>query len=142
MRTSLIATSIGAAALAALTVGIAPSQAEPVAQAYPYCLLGRSGGSTTCYFRTRAECGGGCINNPGYVGDKRAREILAGIGVDTGSIRAKSNADRDRKTASATKRIAIDPEARASAGRDNDFAGWPTGYLINRFGDHQAQGRF
>jgi hypothetical protein len=67
-----------AAALAALTVSMAPSKAEPISNAYPYCLFGRGGGSTTCYFRTRAECGNGCVNNPSYVGDERARALLAG----------------------------------------------------------------
>jgi hypothetical protein len=36
----------------------------------------------------------------------------------------------------------IDPRARASAGGRDGFGGWPTDYLTNRFGDHQAQGRF
>ena len=35
----------------------------------------------------------------------------------------------------------FDNSARAAFGRSYDFEGWPTDYLINRFGDHQAQGR-
>jgi hypothetical protein len=135
MRTSLIVASLGVA-MAALTAGIAPSNAEPVSNAYPYCLFGRGGGSTTCYFRSRAECGNGCVNNPAYVGDQRARAILASVGLGEGT-----KANGARNAPAATKTIAaIDPAARASA--SDGFEGWPTSYLVNRFGDHQAQGRF
>jgi hypothetical protein len=34
----------------------------------------------------------------------------------------------------------FDQSARASYGRSYDFEGWPTDYLVNRFGDHQARG--
>jgi hypothetical protein len=146
MRTSLIIASFGAA-LTALASGLAPVKAEPVSNAYPYCLFGRGGGSTTCYFRTREECGGGCVNNPAYVGDARARVILAGAGIAGGRSGAAAQARvtpvapkvaRSRGTAAP----AIDPGARASVGDRGSFEGWPTGYLIDRFGDHQAQGRF
>jgi hypothetical protein len=105
--------------------------------------MGRGGGSTTCYFRTREECGNGCVNNPAYVGEARARLILAGAGVgDSGrsSPRAGAmrNAPRDIAMARGSQRI--EPGARAASG--DGFEGWPTGYLISRFGDHQAQGRF
>ena len=80
MRVSLLVASFGLA-LSALTGVAVPADAEPVTDAYPYCLLGRGGGSTTCYFRTREECGNGCINNPAYVGDARARAILARAGL-------------------------------------------------------------
>jgi hypothetical protein len=33
----------------------------------------------------------------------------------------------------------VDVGARAAG---NGFEGWPTDYLVNRFGDHQAQGSF
>src|SRR5215469_1596592 len=84
MRTSLIVASFGAV-LTALATGLSAASAEPIASAYPYCLLGRGGGSTTCYFKSRAECGNGCINNPAYVGDARARELLAGVGQASGT---------------------------------------------------------
>ena len=35
----------------------------------------------------------------------------------------------------------FDSSARAAFGRSYDFERWPTDYLTNRFGDHQAQGR-
>jgi hypothetical protein len=35
----------------------------------------------------------------------------------------------------------FDDSARAAYGRSYDFEGWPTDYLVNRFGDRQAQGR-
>jgi len=34
----------------------------------------------------------------------------------------------------------FDDSARAAYGRSYDFEGWPTDYLVNRFGDHQARG--
>ena len=86
MTKSMIVATL-AAALAALTAGIAAGQAEPISNAYPYCLFGRGGGSTTCYFRTRAECGNGCVNNPNYVGDARARALLAGSGISLDAVR-------------------------------------------------------
>lgn len=145
MRTSLIIATLGTA-LTAFVGGMTPGAAEPVTNAYPYCLMGRGGGSTTCYFRTREECGNGCIGNPAYVGDARARAILAGIGAGGASDRVRSSAKADRTrnpnvavTARGT-RSTFEPGARASAA--DGFEGWPTGYLINRFGDHQAQGRF
>ena len=152
MQNSLIVASF-AAALAALTVSIAPGKAEPISNAYPYCLFGRGGGSTTCYFRSRAECGNGCVNNPSYVGDERARAMLAGAGLALDDNRAKARTNGERKTLTMKLPIgATDPGARASVAHDSDaranaaggydFGGWPTSYLVNRFGDHQAQGRF
>ena len=35
----------------------------------------------------------------------------------------------------------FDDSARAAYGRSYDFEGWPTDYLVERFGDRQAQGR-
>jgi hypothetical protein len=142
MRISLFVASFGLA-LSALTGVAASAEAGPVTDAYPYCLLGRGGGSTTCYFRTREECGNGCINNPAYVGDARARAILAraGLAGSGNSSGLRSNAARSAPDlAGAIRRI--DPRARASAGGSDGFDGWPTDYLMNRFGDHQAQGRF
>jgi len=89
MRASLIAASLIAAAL---TSAVMPGNAEPLANAYPYCLMGRGGGSTTCYFRSLAECGNGCVSNPAYVGDRRARAIFAGAGVAVADSRAGRNA--------------------------------------------------
>jgi hypothetical protein len=146
MRTSLIIASFGAA-LVTLTFGLAPAKAEPISNAYPYCLFGRGGGSTTCYFRTREECGNGCVNNPAYVGDARARVLLAGAGTagDRGRAAAKASATRaapkvarPNGTASPT----VEPGAHASVGGRAGFEGWPTDYLTDRFGDRQAQGRF
>src|SRR5690242_10044027 len=95
MRTQLIIATLGAA-LTALVGGISPGAAEPVTNAYPYCLMGRGGGSTTCYFRTREECGNGCVNNPAYVGEARARVILAGAGVgDSGRSSPRAGAMRN-----------------------------------------------
>ena len=143
MRTSLIIATLGAA-LTALASGISPGAAEPVTNAYPYCLMGRGGGSTTCYFRTREECGNGCIGNPAYVGDARARAILAGVGgaSDNGRASARAGGMRNASTDTAMARgpRRIEPGARAAVG--DGFEGGPTGYLISRFGDHQAQGRF
>jgi hypothetical protein len=144
MRTTVIVAGVGIA-LAALCAGMSPGRAEPVTNAYPYCLLGRGGGSTTCYFRTRAECGNGCIGNPAYVGEVRARAILADAGVAGERRRATARATGVRNppraafTADAL-RPRIDPGAHASAGEG--FAGWPTDYLMDRFGDRQSQGRF
>jgi hypothetical protein len=145
MRTSLIIASL-ATALTALAGGVSPGTAEPVTNAYPYCLMGRGGGSTTCYFRTREECGNGCIGNPAYVGDARARAILAGAGAGgaSDSVRSPTRADRMRNAsvAASARRMPTTIQLGARASATDGFEGWPTGYLINRFGDHQAQGRF
>ena len=146
MRTSLTIASVSAV-LAALASGLAPVKAEPISNAYPYCLFGRGGGSTTCYFRTREECGNGCVNNPAYVGEARARAILAGAGIagDRGRTVATAGVTRVAPRVARPHGAAppaVDPGARASVGDHGDFEGWPTGYLIDRFGDHQAQGRF
>jgi hypothetical protein len=55
-----------------LALSAGPSQAQYAAQLYPYCALSSASGATTCYFRSRAECGGNCISNPWYLGDSRA----------------------------------------------------------------------
>jgi hypothetical protein len=104
-----------AAALAALTASIAPSKAEPISNAYPYCLFGRGGGSTTCYFRTRAECGNGCVNNPSYVGDERARALLAGSGLSLDAGRTKGKTKGDGKTLALRSVGAAHADARAKA---------------------------
>ena len=141
MRTPLIIATLGIA-LTALASGMSPAAAEPVTDAYPFCLMGRGGGSTTCYFRTREECGNGCIDNPAYAGAARARVILAGIGATNDSGRASVHGARNapKNTAMARGFPRIEPGARAAVA--DSFEGWPTGYLISRFGDHQAQGRF
>jgi hypothetical protein len=67
------------AAVAAVPIGARPSNAQYAAQLYPYCALSSASGATTCYFRSRAECGSNCISNPWYIGpvgawaDKPAR---------------------------------------------------------------------
>ena len=131
MTNTVIAASF-AAALAALSAGIAPSQAEPISNAYPYCLFGRGGGSTTCYFRTRAECGNGCVNNPNYVGDERARAMLAGSGLSLDAVGPKYKAKGGGK-ALASRSIAAPTRARASPSPGDDLAGWPASHLMNRF---------
>lgn len=150
MRSSLVIASLGAA-LTALASAIAPVKAEPISNAYPYCVFGRGGGSTTCYFRTREECGGGCVNNPAYVGPERASAILAAGGIvsDRSRALAKANArTAPRATPKPAPSVGVTQRpfnagAHASVrGGADSFQGWPTDYLINRFGDHQAQGRF
>jgi hypothetical protein len=65
------------AALPAL--GAPPSEAQYAAQLYPYCALSASTGATSCYIRSREECGrDGCIANPWYIGRERARPYLEG----------------------------------------------------------------
>jgi hypothetical protein len=70
MRSSLGVSVLCAAAFVATAA--APSRAQYAAQFYPYCALSAASGATTCYFRTRAECGGSCIQNPWYIGESRA----------------------------------------------------------------------
>ena len=55
-----------------------PSEAQYAAQLYPYCAMSSSSGATSCYYRSRAECGGSCISNPWYIGPQRARPYLDG----------------------------------------------------------------
>lgn len=57
---------------ASLGLGARPSQAQYAAQLYPYCAISSSSGATSCYYRSRAECGGACISNPWYLGPQRA----------------------------------------------------------------------
>jgi hypothetical protein len=57
---------------AAVTMFEHPGHAQSAAQFYPYCALSAASGATTCYFRSREECGTSCISNPGYIGMDRA----------------------------------------------------------------------
>jgi hypothetical protein len=66
------------AIVAALAFGTRTSQAQYAAQLYPYCAMSSSSGATSCYYRSRAECGGSCISNPWYIGPQRARPYLDG----------------------------------------------------------------
>jgi hypothetical protein len=137
MRNSLIVAGIALATLSA----VAPTKAESAAQAYPYCAF--RAGSTSCYHLTLESCGKSCIRNPAYVGEARARAILGAAGVAVDASRANPRTNADRKTLTMKMPIgAIDSGAHASVAPGNDFEGWPTDYLVNRFGDHQAQGRF
>ena len=61
-----------AAGLAASAADTSPARAQYAAQLYPYCALGTGNGATTCYFRSREECGRTCISNPWYLGAARA----------------------------------------------------------------------
>jgi hypothetical protein len=61
-----------------LAFGAQPSEAQYAAQLYPYCAMSSSSGATSCYYRSRAECGGSCISNPWYIGPQRARPYLDG----------------------------------------------------------------
>lgn len=70
MRTVLALACVG---LAALTIGTSRSHAQYAAQLYPFCALSPANGATTCYFRSREECGHSCISNPWYLGAERAR---------------------------------------------------------------------
>src|SRR5262249_51372907 len=72
MRPSLALACVGVG-LAALTAGTSRSHAQYAAQLYPYCALDRTKGATTCYYRSREECGRPCISNPWYLGAERAR---------------------------------------------------------------------
>ena len=64
--------------VAALAFGTWPSEAQYAAQLYPYCSMSSSSGATSCYHRSRAECGSSCISNPWYIGAQRARPYLNG----------------------------------------------------------------
>ncbi len=67
------------ATTASALAGVRPSAAQYAAQLYPYCKLSSSTGATSCYVRSRAECGrDGCISNPWYIGRERARPYLEG----------------------------------------------------------------
>jgi hypothetical protein len=135
MRNSLDSLVVaGFAALATLAAGIAPASAEPASRAYPYCAF--RAGATSCYYLTRAECGRSCISNPSYVGDARAR------GIRTGTSLAEDNARASREASRRGAAPTVAPVLAAHARADSGFDGWPTDYLVNRFGDRQAQGRF
>jgi hypothetical protein len=71
MRTSLALACVGVG-LAALTAVTSQSHAQYAAQLYPYCALDSANGATTCYYRSREECGSSCISNPWYLGAERA----------------------------------------------------------------------
>ena len=72
MRTFLALACCGMA-VALLAAGVSPGHAQYAAQLYPYCALSAANGATTCYYRSRQECGGSCISNPWYIGADRAR---------------------------------------------------------------------
>jgi hypothetical protein len=71
MRISLALACVGAG-LATLMADTSQSRAQYAAQLYPYCALDTGNGATTCYYRSREECGGSCISNPWYLGAARA----------------------------------------------------------------------
>ena len=71
MRRTFVSACVGIA-FAALTAGTSPSHAQYAAQLYPYCALSAANGATTCYYRSRSECGSSCISNPWYIGAQRA----------------------------------------------------------------------
>lgn len=71
MRRAFASACLGVA-FAVLTAGNAPSRAQYAAQLYPYCALNAANGATTCYYRSRQECGSSCISNPWYIGARRA----------------------------------------------------------------------
>jgi hypothetical protein len=74
-RFSVIALAAAALPLLAAT----PSQAQYAAQLYPYCSLSAATGGQNCYISSREECGrNACIDNPWYIGAKRARAALEG----------------------------------------------------------------
>jgi hypothetical protein len=77
MRVSRALACVGLG-LAALTTGTSGSRAQYAAQLYPYCALSTANGATTCYFRSREECGRSCISNPWYLGAERARAYTHG----------------------------------------------------------------
>ena len=61
---------------ATLCLGTPSGRAEYAAQYYPFCKISSSSGATSCYFRSRAECGASCISNPWYVGNARVPDYL------------------------------------------------------------------
>jgi hypothetical protein len=63
MRTRLHVITLSAA-LAAAAFGASAAAQSP--QSYPYCALDSSTGATSCYYSSRAQCGGRCIDNPSY----------------------------------------------------------------------------
>ena len=72
-----VLTSLAVAGL--WVVGAPLSSAQYAAQLYPYCSLGSRTGATSCYIRSRDECGRNpCISNPWYLGRERARPYLEG----------------------------------------------------------------
>jgi hypothetical protein len=83
MRASLAVGILCAAAFVGITA--TPGHAQYAAQFYPYCELSPASGATTCYFRSREECGSSCISNPWYIGQARA----AAETHDRGAYRAR-----------------------------------------------------
>jgi hypothetical protein len=75
-----VRTTLGLAILCAavVTIGAPASRAQYAAQLYPYCALSPASGATTCYFRSREECGSSCISNPWYLGRERAAAYAQG----------------------------------------------------------------
>jgi hypothetical protein len=71
--------------------------------------------------------------------------VLAGTALagEYDNTHAKSRVGRDvQKTPVAASVYGAGlAGARASYGRSYDFEGWPTDYLVERFGDRQMQGR-
>jgi len=63
---------------ALVVIGTLPSRAQYAAQLYPYCALSPASGATTCYYRSREECGSSCISNPWYIGRERAWAAVHG----------------------------------------------------------------
>jgi len=61
----ILARLIFLAALAMLGARLAHAQTP---EQYPYCSLSNVTGGTNCYYRSRAECGANCIDNPSYTG--------------------------------------------------------------------------
>ena len=69
-----------------------------------------------------------------------AGPALAG---EYGRATAKTNGNARNVTKSiGAFASSVGSDVRADGDRSYDFQGWPTDYLVNRFGDHQAQGRF
>ena len=66
--------------------------------------------------------------------------FAAGDGQDHSKPRSGRYAERTLPPSSGSG-AGFDNSARAAYGRSYDFESWPTDYLINRYGDHQAQGR-
>jgi len=76
MRASLCAGILCAAAFVGMATNT--SHAQYAAQFYPYCALSPASGATTCYYRSREECGSSCISNPWYIGRERAWAAVHG----------------------------------------------------------------
>ena len=72
-----------------------------------------------------------------------ALAVLTGptLSANAHAAGARMHATRGPQSDPPPSGFSFDPGVRAAVGPGYDFRGWPTDYLINRFGDRQLQGR-